>query len=124
MNLVERGVATGTRKQQHRNKHVATFAVGTPTLLRWLDHNAAVEMMPVHWTNDPRVVAKEHHFVSMKATTEVDLMGQAASETIAGRYWSSSGGQADFARGAMYSQDGQGYLVTHSATHDHTSRIT
>lgn len=80
MNLVDSGVATGTRKQQHRNKHVATSAVGTPTLLRWLDHNAAVEMMPVDWTNAPRVVANEPNFVSINATTEVDLMGQAASE--------------------------------------------
>jgi acyl-CoA hydrolase len=123
MNLVERGVATGTRKQQHRNKHVATFAVGTPTLLRWLDHNAAVEMMPVDWTNDPRVVAKEPNFVSISATTEVDLMGQAASETIAGRYWSSSGGQADFARGAMYSPGGKAFLVLHSATSGGRGRI-
>jgi len=39
--------------------------------------------------------------VSINATTEIDLIGQCASETVAGRYWSSSGGQADFARGAM-----------------------
>jgi acyl-CoA hydrolase len=39
--------------------------------------------------------------VSINATSEVDLMGQAASETIAGSYWSGSGGQPDFARGAL-----------------------
>jgi acyl-CoA hydrolase len=49
--------------------------------------------------------------VSINATTEVDLIGQCASETVAGRYWSSSGGQADFARGAMYSPRGQGFIV-------------
>ena len=30
---------------------------------------------------------------------------------MAGRYWSSSGGQADFARGAMYSPDGTAFVV-------------
>src|SRR5690606_8048431 len=34
-----------------------------------------------------------------------------ASETVAGRYWSSSGGQADFARGALYSRRGRGFIV-------------
>jgi hypothetical protein len=58
--------------------------------------------------------------VSINATTEVDLMGQAASETIAGRYWSSSGGQADFARGAMYSVGGKAFLVLHP--HHHRQR--
>ena len=48
------------------------------------------------------MIATEKAFVSVNATTEVDLMGQCASETMAGRDWSSSGGQADFARGAMY----------------------
>lgn len=123
MDLVERGVATGARKRQHRNKHVATFTVGSPRLMRWLDHNPAVEMMPVDWTNDPRVVAHEPNFVSINATTEVDLMGQAASETMAGRYWSSSGGQADFARGAMYSPGGKAFLVLHCTTSTGRGRI-
>jgi acyl-CoA hydrolase len=123
MNLVEAGVVTGARKRHHRNKHVATFAVGSPELMRWLHHNTAVEMLPVEWTNDPRVVGHEPNFVSLNATTEVDLMGQAASETIAGKYWSSSGGQGDFARGAMYSAGGQGFLVLHSTTSGGRGRI-
>ena len=123
MRLVKQGVATGTRKVQLRNKHVATFCLGSEELMRWLDRNAAVEMMPVDWTNDPRVIAREPNFMSINATTEVDLMGQAASETIAGRYWSSSGGQTDFARGAMYSPGGHAFLVLHSATRDGRTRI-
>ena len=50
--------------------------------------------------------------------SRVDLLGQCASETIAGQYYSSSGGQADFARGAMYSEGGQGFVVLHSTTAD------
>ncbi|MCV7192684.1 propionyl-CoA--succinate CoA transferase [Mycolicibacterium brumae] len=123
MNLVLSGAATGARKHHHRNKHVSTFAIGSPELLRWLDHNAAVSMSAVDWTNDPRVIAQEPNFVSINATTEVDLMGQAASETIAGRYWSSSGGQADFARGAMYSENGKAFLVLHSTTSKGVGRI-
>ena len=123
MKLIDGGAATGAAKTQHRNKHVATFAVGSAALRTWLDHNSAVEMMPVDWTNDPRVVAREPNFVSINATTEVDLMGQAASETIAGRYWSSSGGQADFARGAMYSPGGKAFLVLHATTSTGRGRI-
>ncbi|MFD7104809.1 acetyl-CoA hydrolase/transferase family protein [Streptomyces celluloflavus] len=123
MNLVDRGVITGARKVHHRNQHVATFCVGSRRLLRWLDDNSAVCLLPVDRVNDPRRVAREPRFVSINATSEVDLLGQAASETIAGRYWSSSGGQADFARGAMYSPGGQGFLVLHAATGKGVSRI-
>ncbi len=123
MDLVELGVATGARKKQHRNKAVTTFAVGSPKLLSWLDRNVGVVFMPVSWTNDPQVIAREPHFVSINATTEVDLMGQAASETMGGHYWSSSGGQADFARGAKSSPGGKAFLVLHSTTSKGRSRI-
>lgn len=60
------------------------------------------------------MIAQETDFVSINGTIAVDLLGQCASETVAGAYYSSSGGQADFARGAMYSPGGQGFVVLHS----------
>jgi acyl-CoA hydrolase len=123
VDLVEAGVATGVRKQLRRNKVEATFCLGTQRLYDWLHDNGAVELLPVDLVNDPRRIAREDDFISINATTEVDLYGQCASETIAGRYWSSSGGQADFARGAMYSQRGQAFIVLHSTTSKGRSRI-
>jgi acyl-CoA hydrolase len=123
VDLVEAGVATGVRKQLRRNKLEATFCLGTQRLYDWLDDNGAVELLPVDLVNDPRRIAREDDFISINATTEVDLYGQCASETIAGRYWSSSGGQADFARGAMYSARGQAFIVLHSTTSKGRSRI-
>lgn len=118
MELVEAGVVTGVYKRLRPNKVVTTFALGSQRLYDWLHDNHAVEMLPVDEVNDPRIIAGEPRFVSINATTEVDLYGQCASETVAGRYWSSSGGQADFARGAMFSEGGQGFVVLHSTTKD------
>ena len=109
--LVERGVVTGTRKKVAPGKVVTTFALGTSALYDFLEENPAVEFLPVDYVNDPRVIAREECFVSINATTEVDLVGQCASETVGGRYWSSSGGQSDFARGAMYSPRGMAFVV-------------
>ena len=122
--LVERGVVTGTRKRLNPGKVVATFALGTDALYDFLHENPAVELLPVDYVNDPRVIAEEPCFVSINATVEVDLLGQCASETVAGRYWSSSGGQADFARGAMYSENGRAFIVLPStAAGGQVSRI-
>jgi acyl-CoA hydrolase len=124
IDLVDRGVVTGTRKRLRTGKIVATFALGTRELYDFLDQNPAVEMLPVDYVNDPRVIGQEECFVSINATTEIDLVGQCASETIGGRYWSSSGGQADFARGAMYSPHGRGFVVLRStAANGDVSRI-
>lgn len=109
--LVERGVVNGVNKFLNRTKAVGTFALGTQRLYDFLHENAAFELWPVRYVNDPRIIAQEKSFVSINATLAVDFIGQCASETIDGRYWSGSGGQADFARGAMYSDGGQGFIV-------------
>ena len=118
MDLVELGVVTGIAKQLNRTKVVGTFALGTRRLYDFLDENTAFELWPVRYVNDPRVISQEAGFVSINATIAVDLLGQCASETVSGAYYSSSGGQADFARGAMYSRDGQGFVVLHSTAKD------
>jgi acyl-CoA hydrolase len=124
VDLVEAGVVTGVRKRLNRTKSVGTFALGTQRLHRFLDDNPAMELWPVSYVNDPRIIAGEPDFVSINATLTVDLLGQCASETIGGRYYSSSGGQADFARGAMYSEGGQGFVVLRSTTSDGSSKIS
>ncbi|MFC7756453.1 acetyl-CoA hydrolase/transferase family protein [Tsukamurella soli] len=124
IDLIQSGVVTGTRKKLRRNKVVTTFALGSQRLYDFLHENSIVDLAPVDWVNDPRTIAREPNFVSINATTEVDFYGQCASETIAGNYYSSSGGQPDFARGAMYSEGGQGFIVLQSATRDgKTSKI-
>lgn len=116
VDLVESGVVNGSRKRMNRTKTVGTFALGTRRVYDFIGDNPAVEMWPATYVNDPRRIAGEPRFVSINATVEVDLLGQCASETIGGQYWSSSGGQADFARGAMYSEGGQAFIVTRATT--------
>ena len=61
---------------------------------------------------------------SINATLEVDFLGQCASESLGSEYWSSSGGQPDFARGALFSEHGQSFIVLHSTTGEESiSRI-
>ena len=111
IDLVEAGVVNGTKRKFRRGKIVTTLALGSKRLYDFLHENSAVDFAPVDWVNDPRVIAREPNFVAINATTEVDFYGQCASETVGGRYYSSSGGQYDFSRGAMYSKNGQGFIV-------------
>ncbi len=124
IDLIEDGVVTGTRKRNNRLKVIGTFALGTSRLYDFLDENPTVELWPSRYVNDPRLVASEPNFVSINASLAVDFLGQCASETIGGRYFSSSGGQSDFARGAAYSEGGQSFIVLQSTAKGGTvSRI-
>ncbi|MEZ5380387.1 MAG: acetyl-CoA hydrolase/transferase C-terminal domain-containing protein [Microthrixaceae bacterium] len=118
VDLVEAGVITGVHKATNRGRIVTTFALGSKRCYDFLDRNDIVEFLPVDEVNDPRNIGREPHFVSINGTLQVDLFGQCASETIGFDYWSGSGGQADFARGAQYSPGGEGYVALRSTTRD------
>ena len=124
VDLVKSGAIDGTKKFTNKGKIVATFAYGTKRLYDFIHKNPAIEFLPVSLVNDPRELAKEERLVSINATTEIDLYGQCASETVAGRYYSSTGGQADFARGVRFAEHGKGFICMHATAKDDTiSRI-
>jgi acyl-CoA hydrolase len=103
---------------------IGTFALGTQRLYDFLHDNPTIELWSARYVNDPRVIARDSDFVSINASLAVDFLGQCASETIGGRYYSSSGGQSDFARGAAFSPGGQSFIVLQStAKHGTVSRI-
>ncbi|MEW9669096.1 acetyl-CoA hydrolase/transferase family protein [Ammoniphilus sp. 3BR4] len=124
VDLVERGVVNGVAKKTHPGKIVATFALGTNRLYEYIHENTGVSFLPVEEVNDPRQIAREDKMISINATTEVDFFGQCASETVGGKYYSSSGGQSDFARGARFARQGKGFICMHSTIKNETvSRI-
>jgi acyl-CoA hydrolase len=120
VDLVEQGVVTGTRKATHRSKIVTTSALGDQRLYDFVADNPGVEFHPVDYTNDPWIVAREPDIHAVNATLEVDFLGQCASESLGSQYYSSSGGQPDYARAAIMAERGHAFTVLHSATHDDT----
>jgi len=122
--LIKSGAVTGLYKQRYRGRSVATFALGSQSLYDFIDQNDGVVFLAVDEVNDPRIIGAEPNFISVNGAIEVDLFGQCASETIGFKYWSGSGGQADFARGAQYSDGGDGFIVLPStADRGKVSRI-
>ncbi len=114
VDLVDRGVVTCSRKNFHPNKMVATFFMGTEKLYRFVHNNPKVEMHTVDYTNNPAMIAKNDNMVSINSSLQVDLTGQAASETIGHKQFSATGGQADFVRGAAWSRGGRSIIAFHS----------
>ena len=122
--LVECGAATGARKHQARFQAPTTDAFGSPAMYPFLHENRHVQFCPVTETNQVHAIAAHPNFCAVNATMQVDLLGQCASESLGSHYISGTGGQADFMRGAAYSEGGQSFIVTHATALNGTvSRI-
>ncbi len=118
VDLVESGVITCAKKNFHPGKMVATFFMGTEKLYAFVHNNPMVQMYPVNVTNNPSNIALNDNMVSINSALQVDLTGQAASESIGYRQFSGTGGQADFVRGAAWSKGGRSILAFHSTAAD------
>ncbi len=114
VDLVESGVANGTKKTFHPGKAIYTFAAGTRRMYEFLDDNPYIEAHPVSYTNHPSNIAKNDTLISVNSTIEVDLTGQCCSESMGTTQYSGTGGQHDYARGAFESRDGKSIIAFYS----------
>ncbi|MBC9072283.1 acetyl-CoA hydrolase/transferase family protein [Thauera sp. CAU 1555] len=111
LSLVEAGAVTNRRKTFMPGKMVATFALGSRRLYRFLHRNPMLEMHPVEFTNDPYIAARNDKLCAINATLQIDLLGQCGSESLGPQPYSGTGGQVDFVRAANRSRDGKAFIV-------------
>lgn len=124
LSLIESGAVTNKKKTFMPGKSVATFALGSNKLYKFMHRNPALEMHPVEFTNDPYIAARNDKLIAINATMQVDLLGQCGSESLGFSPYSGTGGQADFVRAANRSKDGKAFIVVPSTAKDDTiSRI-
>ncbi|WP_213959112.1 acetyl-CoA hydrolase/transferase C-terminal domain-containing protein [Variovorax sp. dw_954] len=124
LSLVESGAVTNKRKNYLPGKSIATFALGSGKLYRYMHRNPALEMHPVNFTNDPALAGLNDNLVSINATLQIDLLGQCGSESLGLSPYSGTGGQSDFVRAANRSRGGKSFIVLPStAKGDTISRI-
>ena len=124
MTLVESGAVTNRRKNHLPGKMVATFALGSARLYRFMDRNPGLEIHPVDFTNAPALAGLNDQLIAINATLQIDLLGQCGSESLGSAPYSGTGGQSDFVRAANRSRGGKAFIVLPStAKNDTLSRI-
>lgn len=126
VSLYDAGLITGARKTIDRGAAAFTFAAGSRRQYEAITRNPHFRSYPVDYTNLPHNIAKNDNVVSINNTTQMDLQGQAASESDGHRHISGTGGQLQFVRGAYASKGGKTFLClssTFDKRGDRRSRI-
>jgi len=109
--LVDAGALNGSRKSIDTNYIICGAAMGTSRVFEWTANRGDVQFRGADYTHNVPVVAQIDNFVSINSTLEVDLTGQANSETVGGRQISGTGGLVDFVRGARMAKNGRSILA-------------
>jgi acyl-CoA hydrolase/GNAT superfamily N-acetyltransferase len=122
--LMKAGVINNSRKTIDRGKTTASFSMAKKVTYDFLDDNPSVVFRTIDYTNDPLVISQLDNMVAINSALEIDLTGQATSESIGSIFYSGIGGHQDFMRGALLSKNGKTILAMKAtSTGDTISRI-
>ena len=122
VDLYQAGRVTGSRKTLDPGKVVFTFALGLRGLYSAIDRNPDFLCQEVGYTNSPHMIMRNHRVISINNTTQIDLQGQAASESDGYRHLSGTGGQPQFVRGAYAAPGGKSFICLSSTYERHGLR--
>lgn len=126
VDLYLKGRINGSRKSLDPGKITYSFGIGSQYLYDTVNGNADFHCSPVEHTNLPHMILQNDKAVAINNTTQIDLQGQAASESDGHRHISGTGGQAQFVRGAYASKGGKSFIClssTYDKKGDRRSRI-
>ncbi|BDD05155.1 acetyl-CoA hydrolase/transferase family protein [Aureibacter tunicatorum] len=121
--LVEKGIINGEKKNINRGKITSGFAMGTRKLYDFMDNNPMVEMMNIGYVNDTANIRKNDNVMAINSAIEVDITGQICADSIGTRMYSGVGGQMDFMRGAALSNGGKAITALPANTNKGISKI-
>src|SRR5438445_9357225 len=113
MRLHEAGKVTN-RKPLYDGFTVATFALGSQALYRWLDGNPSVRLPPVTDVNETSVLQMLPRLTSINGALSIDLAWQVAADSLGGRQYSATGAHESFVSGAAAAPEGQSFLCPKS----------
>jgi acyl-CoA hydrolase/GNAT superfamily N-acetyltransferase len=124
MDLIKAGVIDNSQKTLSPGKTVAAFSMGKRETYEFLNDNPTILFRTIDWTNNPLNIARQVNMVAINSALEIDLTGQATSDSIGGTFYSGVGGHQDFMRGALMARGGRTILAMKStAMNDTVSRI-
>lgn len=116
--LTKIGVVDNSRKTYMPGVSVAGFVLGSTELYDYCNNNQETYFGPFSLVNNVTEIMKNDNMISINNALEVDLYGQVCSEGMGFRHFSGTGGQVDFARGAVMSKGGKSFIALPSTYND------
>ena len=122
IDLYKGGAITGSAKTLDPGKSSSASRSARKSCIAPSTATADFLCCPVDYTNLPHMIMRNDRCVAINNTTQMDLQGQAASESSGHRHISGTGGQLQFVRGAYASKGGKSFICLSSTYERHGIR--
>ncbi|MCK5124697.1 MAG: acetyl-CoA hydrolase/transferase family protein [candidate division Zixibacteria bacterium] len=122
--LIKQGIVTNRWKKNVNFAVSSIFLAENKDEYDWLNYNSSIQSRPCNYTNNIFKIAEQPCMVTINSAIGVDLHGNIWADSLdARKIYSGVGGQADFIRGAQYSEGGVAIIAMKSTTQDGIPKI-
>lgn len=122
--LLKAKVITNKKKNYLPGRTVTSLCMGSHELYDFVNNNPLFYFRSSAFVNDPNVIARNDHLISISSALEVDLTGQICTDSKGYLFYSGIGDQVDFIRGSKMSKAGVSIIALPStAQNGQSSRI-
>jgi 4-hydroxybutyrate CoA-transferase len=118
--LARKGIVTSRYTEVAPDRFVACFIGNSFEDLDYIENNPFFELRSYEFTNDPLMIAKHDHMLTMNGALMVDLSGQIGVYAMGTSVYSGLGGQLAFHLGAFLSKRGRACTVLPSTAKNGT----
>lgn len=114
IDLIDQGVITGERKTIDRGLAIAAGYSGNPSQMDFVRLHPRIHTRPTDYVHNIRVISGQDNMVAINAAMLVDLTGQICADSVGHEMIGGSGGQLEFALGAVNARNGRSITVLES----------
>jgi acyl-CoA hydrolase len=86
--LMKKGVINNSQKTINPGKSVGSFCMGRKQTYEYIHDNPSIEFKRIEYTNNPLIIAQHDNMTAINSALQVDLTGQASSESIGQTFYS------------------------------------
>jgi acyl-CoA hydrolase len=117
---MKQGVIDNSRKTINRGKTIGTYCLGKKETYDFLNNNPAVELRRIDYVDNLTTIAQHDNMTANNTVLQIDLTGQASTESLGTVYYSGISGFANFMRATPLAKRGKTIVAMKSTAKNGT----
>ena len=112
--LMKKGVVDNLKKTINKGKTIGSYCMGTQSTYNFINNNPAIELKRIDYVNNPMTIAQHDHMTAINTVLQIDLTGQASSESLGNAFYSGMSGFVNFMRATPLARKGKTIIALKS----------
>jgi len=116
--LMKKGVIDNSRKSINKGKTIGTYCLGKKETYDFINNNPAVELRRIDYVDNLATIARHDNMTAINTVLQIDLTGQASTESLGNVFYSGISGFANFMRATPLAKRGKSIIAMKSTANN------